>query len=122
MTRGLGGGTLRLWRLIRVLWLIRGTGMHRINHEAWIRHENVAEAADVRVAAPRRRRSRRRAPQPQCIRALVTTTARWALLAAVVTTAVALVIAAVPARRGLTRTTDSGAPPVRPAGGTPDRG
>ena len=54
--------------------------------------------------------------------ALVTTTARWALLAAVVTTAVALVMAAAPARRGLTRTTDSGAPPVRPAGGTPDRG
>jgi hypothetical protein len=45
-----------------------------------------------------------------------------ALLAAVVTTAVALVMAAAPARRGLTRATDSGAPPVRPAGGTPDRG
>jgi hypothetical protein len=54
--------------------------------------------------------------------ALVTTTVRWALLAAVVTAAVALVMAAAPAGRGPTRTTDSGAPPVRPAGGTPDRG
>ena len=54
--------------------------------------------------------------------ALITTTARWALLAAAVTTAVALVMAAAPARRGSTRTTDSGVPPVRPAGGTPDRG
>lgn len=54
--------------------------------------------------------------------ALVTTTARWALLAAVVTTAVALVMAAASARHGSTRTADSGAPPVRPAGGTPDRG
>jgi hypothetical protein len=54
--------------------------------------------------------------------ALITTTARWALLAAVVTTAVALVMAAASARRGPTRTTDSGAPPGRPAGGTPDRG
>jgi hypothetical protein len=53
---------------------------------------------------------------------LVTTTTRWALLAAVVTAAVALVMAAAPGRRGPTRTTDSGAPPVRPAGGTPDRG
>jgi hypothetical protein len=48
-----GAGILRLWRLIRVLRLIRGTGMHRIRHEAWIRHENAAEAADVRVATPR---------------------------------------------------------------------
>ncbi len=47
-----GGGTLRLLRLIRVLRLIRGTGMHRIRHEAWIRHENVPEAAGVRGAAP----------------------------------------------------------------------
>ena len=39
--------------------------------------------------------------------ALVTTTARWALLAAVVTAAVALIMAAVPGRR---------------AGGTPERG
>ncbi|MGH3227404.1 MAG: hypothetical protein ACRDOA_02275, partial [Streptosporangiaceae bacterium] len=54
--------------------------------------------------------------------ALVTTTARWALLAAVVTAAVALVMAATPTRRGPTRTTDSGVPPVRRAGGTPDRG
>jgi hypothetical protein len=45
-----------------------------------------------------------------------------ALAAAVVTTAVALVMAAAPARRGLTRMADFGAPPVRPAGGTPDRG
>ena len=45
-----------------------------------------------------------------------------ALATAVVTTAVALVMAAAPARRGLTRTADSGAPPVRPTGGTPDRG
>jgi hypothetical protein len=36
--------------------------------------------------------------------------------------AVVCALAAAPARRGLTRTTDSGAPPVRPAGGTPDRG
>jgi hypothetical protein len=48
-----GGGTLRLLRLIRVLRLIRGTGMHRIGHEAWIRHETAAKAADVRVATPR---------------------------------------------------------------------
>ncbi len=54
--------------------------------------------------------------------ALVTTTTRWALLAAVVTAALALVMAAAPGRRGLTPTTDSGAPPVRRAGGTPDRG
>jgi hypothetical protein len=54
--------------------------------------------------------------------ALVTTMARWALLAAVVTAAIALVMAAAPGRRGPTRTTDSGAPPVRRAGGTPDRG
>ena len=54
--------------------------------------------------------------------ALVTTTTRWALLAAVVTATIALVMAAAPGRRGPTRTTDSGAPPVRPAGGTPDRG
>ena len=54
--------------------------------------------------------------------ALVTTTTRWALLAAVVTAAVALVMAAAPGRRGPTRTTDSGAPPVRRAGVTPDRG
>lgn len=47
------GGTLRLSRLIRVLWLIRGTGMHRINHEARIHRGNVAKAADVRVAVPR---------------------------------------------------------------------
>ena len=40
-------------RLIRVLRLIRGTGMHRIRHEAWIHHENVAKEADVRVATPR---------------------------------------------------------------------
>ena len=45
--------------------------------------------------------------------ALVTTTTRWALLAAVVTAALALVMAAAPGRRGLTPTTDSGAPPVR---------
>jgi len=54
--------------------------------------------------------------------ALVTTTVRWALLAAVVTAAVALVMAVAPERRGATRTTDSGVPPVRRAGGTPDRG
>jgi hypothetical protein len=54
--------------------------------------------------------------------ALVTTTVRWALLAAVVTAAVALVMAAAPERRGPTRTTESGVPPVRRAGGTPDRG
>jgi hypothetical protein len=48
-----GGGALQLLRLIRVLRLIRGTGMHRINHEARIHHANVAKAADVRVAAPR---------------------------------------------------------------------
>jgi hypothetical protein len=54
--------------------------------------------------------------------ALVTTTTRWALLAAVVTAALALVMAAAPGRRGPTPTTDSGAPPVRRAGGTPDRG
>ena len=54
--------------------------------------------------------------------ALVTTTTRWALLAAVVIAALALVMAAAPGRRGLTPTTDSGAPPVRRAGGTPDRG
>ena len=34
-------GTLRLSRLIRVLWLIRGTGVHRIDHEARIHPENV---------------------------------------------------------------------------------
>jgi hypothetical protein len=54
--------------------------------------------------------------------ALVTTTVRWALLAAVVTAAVALVMAVAPERRGARRTTDSGVPPVRRAGGTPDRG
>jgi len=54
--------------------------------------------------------------------ALVTTTTRWALLAAVVTAALALVMAAAPGRRGPAPTTDSGAPPVRRAGGTPDRG
>jgi hypothetical protein len=47
------GETLRLSRLIRVLWLIRGTGTHRIHHEARIHRENVAKAADVRVAVPR---------------------------------------------------------------------
>ena len=41
-------------RLIRVLRLIRGTGMHRIRHEAWIHHENVAKEADVRVATDRK--------------------------------------------------------------------
>lgn len=54
--------------------------------------------------------------------ALVATSARWALLAAGVTAAVALVIAVAPGLRGPARTTDSGAPPVRRAGGTPDRG
>ena len=33
--------------------MIRGTGMHRINHEARIHRENVAKAADARVAVPR---------------------------------------------------------------------
>ncbi len=54
--------------------------------------------------------------------ALVATSARWAVLAAGVTAAVALVIAVAPGPRGPVRTTDSGTPPVRRAGGTPDRG
>jgi hypothetical protein len=54
--------------------------------------------------------------------ALVTTTARWALLAAVVTAAVALVMAPAAARHRPTRTTDSGVPSGRRAGGPPDRG
>jgi hypothetical protein len=54
--------------------------------------------------------------------ALVATSSRWALLAAGVTAAVALVIAVAPGPRGPARTTDSGARPVRRAGGTPDRG
>jgi hypothetical protein len=47
-----GGGALRLLWLIRVLRLIRGTGMHWIHHEARIHHANVTEAADEPVAAP----------------------------------------------------------------------
>ena len=39
-------------RLIRVLRLIRGMGVHWIRHEARIHHGNVAEAADVLAAAP----------------------------------------------------------------------
>lgn len=54
--------------------------------------------------------------------ALVATSARWALLAAGVAAAVALVIAVAPGPRGSARSTDSGAPPVRRAGGMPDRG
>jgi len=40
-----------LW-LIRVLRLIRGTGVHWIHREARIDHGNVMKAADVLVAAP----------------------------------------------------------------------
>lgn len=66
--------------------------------------------------------------------ALAATTSRWAFLAAAVTATVALVMAVGPARRGTARattrttsrtatgTTNFGAPPVRQAGGTPDRG
>lgn len=46
------GGTHRLSRLIRVPRLIRGTGMHQIDRQARIDRGNVAEAADVRGAAP----------------------------------------------------------------------
>jgi hypothetical protein len=61
-----GGGTVRLSRLIRVLRLIRGTGMHRIRHEARIHHENVAEAADVRGATPRPGLVAPRLPEEGC--------------------------------------------------------
>jgi hypothetical protein len=58
--------------------------------------------------------------------ALVAATARWAFLAAAVAAAVALVMAVAPRRRGPVRAAgpaaNSGAPPVRRAGGTPDRG
>jgi hypothetical protein len=54
--------------------------------------------------------------------ALVATTGRWALLAAAVTATIALVMAVVPGRRGPLRPADSGAPPVRRAGGALDRG
>jgi hypothetical protein len=65
--------------------------------------------------------------------ALTATTARWVLLAAVVTGATALAVATasgrpahpMPAASGRPAhpmAADSGAPPVRPAGGTPDRG
>jgi hypothetical protein len=51
--------------------------------------------------------------------ALVATTVRWAFLAAAVTATIALVMAVAPGRRGSVRPADSGAPPVRRAGGTP---
>ena len=38
--------------VIRVLRLIEGTGMHRIDHVARINRAKVTEAADVRGAAP----------------------------------------------------------------------
>src|SRR5580658_7280869 len=51
-----GGGVLRLLWLIRVLRLLRGTGMHSINHEARINHNHPPsvsskrdESAPVRV-------------------------------------------------------------------------
>jgi hypothetical protein len=44
------------------------------------------------------------------------------LIAVVITAAVALVVAVAPERRGNPAATDVGAPPVRRAGGTPDRG
>jgi hypothetical protein len=54
--------------------------------------------------------------------ALATTAARWALVAAAVSAPVALVLAAYRDGASPTRATDSGAPQVRRAGGTPDRG
>ena len=38
-------------RLIRVLRLIRGPGVHRIHHEARIHHANVTQAAEVSSGA-----------------------------------------------------------------------
>ena len=48
----LAGGSFRLLWWIHALRLIAGAGPPPIHHEARIHHGNVAEAADVRVAAP----------------------------------------------------------------------
>ncbi len=43
-----GGGILRLLWLIRVLWMLRGAGMHSINREARINHNHPSPVSDKR--------------------------------------------------------------------------